>query len=431
MAKLNKENVKSILLGILVILSIYLYYNVYFQSPISEYITRFEQRFTKQDEDQIKNIADMILIKPDRMYLNISNRVSFAIMSDQKEYKDLLNSFIKAIKKGLLQDNLELKKEYLPIKRFKEGPVFMLEYSYHLNLDDFVFELVKKKDATVDNDFTFDKIFIKEDKGAHIYFYNSEKSSCYFLDTNNAGFKEIATDIMQSAQLIYSWSDSLGFSQIVKDDALIPVELSNINFSQIKQKDDEQKKEAVVRRIFPDTILTVKNILKDGSLVITDERRWLMIKPDGEYIFRFTDFHFADNIDSLKQAIEFYLKTFYSSEDVRILKIEKQGEMFRLYLINRIDGIDVLPENLDSNAIIEVEKNRLKEVRGYLTNIFTIRNAKIKVDGMTAIDTIKERKGDIFIKDIGLKYILKNGSSSYPYWEIITQSGTVYIETIK
>lgn len=60
----------------------------------------------------------------------------------------------------------------------------------------------------------------------------------------------------------------------------------------------------------------------------------------------------------------------------------------------------------------------------------SVRTAKIKVSGIAAIDTIKERKGDIFIRNISLRYIA-TGNTSYPYWQIDTDNGTVYVETIK
>lgn len=431
MSKINKEHFKSIMLGILVILSIYLYYKVYFQSPIGEYLKSFEERLNNTDEEDIIKNAQIILVKPDEVFLNISKNISVAILSNQKEYEKLMTSFIDALKEGILKNDYQLQKSVVNLDQFKTGPTFMLNYSYFVDFKTLIYELTKKRIGLNWGSFTFDKVFIKETTRTEVYFYNSASKKGIVLLLKKKNFNDIASYVMDRGKLIYSWSDSLGFTKIVEENTLIPIELSNIEFSEIKQRDNEQKKEAIIRRIFPDTILTRKNILKNGDIIITDERRWLLLKSDGEYIFRFTNDTFADTFESIKDAISFYLKVFYSNEDVRICRIEKENSQIKICLINRIDGIDVLPENSDYSSYIQINGSKLKEIRGNISEIISIRNARIKVDGMMAIDTIKERKGDIFIKGISLRYVLKNGASSYPYWQVITDSGTVYIETIK
>lgn len=295
-----------------------------------------------------------------------------------------------------------------------------------------MYELTRRTTDKIPKGFEFDKIFIKEDSNATIvYFFNSQKQIAILQKFDQFGFLPLERVIEKNLSIIYSWADGLGFTEIAKNDVLIPIEFSDIQFSEIKIKDSSFKKEWIVRRLFPDTILTRKNILKDGDIAITDERKMLVFKNDRGFEFEYTEKTFGDRVDSVCDTLMFYLKTFYTDEDLRVfsLKTEKEGN-FTIKLGLRTSGIDIASSDEEYCVEIEVKSGRIYRISGYIFDIIKVRTSQIKVEGIAAIDTLKERKGDIFIEDIDIEYVL-GGASSYPYWKIKTQNGVAFVETIK
>ncbi|WAM33820.1 hypothetical protein [Caldicellulosiruptor morganii] len=431
MEKNKKEAVKSIVLGILVILSIYLYYKVYFNYDLKDFAIALNGSYSRLSEDDLIAKAHIVLATPENMYLNISKNVVIGILSTQKEYFDVLSKFVKKIKEVVVKKNYSLKFMKVKIDYFKSNRGLIFDYGYFIDFNTFVYELTKRNVLPSRKDFRFDRVFIKENgSDTEVYFFSSIAEEAAVMSFGGDAFSQLEDRIEQKPSFVFSWSDGLGFTDLVSKDALIPVEFSNVQFSEIRIKESDYKKDLIIRRLFPDTILTKKNVFKNGEIVITDERREFVIKPDGGYIFRFTKDIFCDRIESITEALIGYMKNFYTNEDIRICKIENTRDATRIYLISRSGGIDILPQDGNWCVYIEISGGKLKKVEGHIFDVVAVRTSRIKVDGMSAIDTIKERKGDIFIKDLSLRYIAGE-KPSYPYWEISTDSGTVYVETIK
>jgi regulatory protein YycH of two-component signal transduction system YycFG len=432
MRKSKTEAIKSIVLSILVILSIYLYYKIYFDYKVEDIVKTVDIFQKQQSEQQLLKKAREILVSPKEMYLNISKNVAVRVLSNQAQYSQVVSKFIEGIEKSLVKKEFEISFKSISADFFKVKKVLILSYGYPINFSTFVYELTKRSIAEVPKGFDFDRIFIEENATSTLlYFFNSQKQRAVVMKFSQFGFMPLEDLIEKDLKLVYSWSDSLGFTEIANKDILIPVEFSDVQFSEIKTRESSYKKEVTIRRLFPDTILTRKNILKNGDVVITDERRTLQIKNDGSFVFEYSESAFGEKVDSISDALMYYLKTFYTDEDFRVCKIEVQKEgNFKIYLILRANGIDVVAGDEGFCVEIEVKGGRLQKISGHLFDILKVRTSQIKVDGIAAIDTIKERKGDIFIEEIDLEYI-SGGASSYPYWKIKTRSGVVYVETIK
>lgn len=432
MRKSKVEVVKSIVLSILVILSIYLYYKVYFDYKVEDIVKAVDIYQNSQSDQELLKKARGILVSPKELYLNISKNVAVRILSNQAQYSQVVSKFIEGIEKSLVKKEFEISLRNISVNFFKEKKLLILNYGYPIDFNTFVYELTKRNIAEVSKGFEFDRIFIEENgSGTRLYFFNSQKQIAAVMRFSSVGFMPLEDSIEKDLKLVYSWSDSLGFTEIANKDILIPVEFSDVQFSEIKTRESSYKKELIVRRLFPDTILTRKNILKNGDVVITDERRTLQIKNDGSFVFEYSKDAFGEKVDSVSDALMYYLKTFYTYEDLRVCKVEVQKEGdFKIYLITRANGIDVVAGDEGFCVEIEVKGGRLQKISGHLFDILKVRTSQIKVDGIAAIDTIKERKGDIFIEEIDLEYI-SGGASSYPYWKIKTRSGVVYVETIK
>ncbi|ADQ05815.1 conserved hypothetical protein [Caldicellulosiruptor hydrothermalis 108] len=432
MRKSKVEVIKSIVLSILVILSIYLYYKVYFDYKVEDIVKAVDIYQNSQSDQELLKKARKILASPKEMYLNISKNVAVRILSNQAQYSQVVLKFIEGIEKSLVKKEFEISLRNISANFFKQKRVLILSYGYQIDFNTFVYELTKRNIGNAAQGFEFNRIFIEENgTGTVLYFFNSQKQRAVVMRFSQFGFMPLEDSIEKDLKLVYSWSDSLGFTEIANKDILIPVEFSDVQFSEIKTRESSYKKELIVRRLFPDTILTRKNILKNGDVVITDERRTLQLKNDGRFVFEYSESVFGEKVDSISDALMFYLKTFYTEEDLRICKVELQKEGdFKVYLTTRANGIDVVAGDEEFCAKIEVQGGRLQEISGHLFDILKVRTSQIKVDGIAAIDTIKERKGDIFIEEIDLEYI-SGGASSYPYWKIKTQSGVVYVETIK
>ncbi|ABP68129.1 hypothetical protein Csac_2556 [Caldicellulosiruptor saccharolyticus DSM 8903] len=431
MNRIKKEAIKSIVLGILVILSIYLYYRVYFNYDLDDFAKALDVRENRLSEDELLEIVHIILATPKDMYLNISKNVVIGVLSTQKEYFDVVSKFVSNLKENIVKKNYSLKFKKMKIDEFKSSKSIFFNYGYFIDFHMFVYELSRRNILPSKKTFEFDKVFIKESNSStEVYFFNSNTEEAAILTCPKYGFSQFENRIEQSSYLVFSWSDGLGFTELVSKDSLIPVEFSNIQFSEVKIKESDYKKELIIRRLFPDTILTKRNVLKSGEIVITDERREFVIKSDGSYIFRFTKDIFCDKIESITEALMNYMKNFYTNEDIRVYKIENSKNTTKIYLITRVDGIDLMPSDNEYCSYIEISNGRLKKISGHLFDAMSVRTAKIKVSGIAAIDTIKERKGDIFIRNISLRYIA-TGNTSYPYWQIDTDNGTVYVETIK
>jgi len=432
MRKSKVEVIKSIVLSILVILSIYLYYKVYFDYNVEDIVKAIDIYQNSQSDQQLLKKAREILASPKEMYLNISKNVVVRILSNQSQYSQVVSKFIEGIEKSLVKKEFEISQKNISANFFKQRRVLILSYGYEIDFITFVYELTKRNIGNLVQGFKFDRIFIEENgKGTVLYFFNSQEQRAAILRFSPFGFLPLENLIEKDLKLVYSWSDSLGFTEIANKDILIPVEFSDVQFSEIKTRESSYKKELIVRRLFPDTILTRKNILKNGDVVITDERRTLKLKNDGGFVFEYSESAFGEKVDSISDALMFYLKTFYAEEDLRVCRLEfKKEDDFEIYLMTRANGIDVVAGDGEFCAKIEVQGGRLQEISGDLFDILKVRTSQIKVDGIAAIDAIKERKGDIFIEEIDLEYI-SGGASSYPYWKIKTQSGIVYVETIK
>lgn len=84
MNRIKKEAIKSIVLGILVILSIYLYYRVYFNYDLDDFAKALDVRENRLSEDELLEIVHIILATPKDMYLNISKNVVIGVLSTQK-----------------------------------------------------------------------------------------------------------------------------------------------------------------------------------------------------------------------------------------------------------------------------------------------------------------------------------------------------------
>ncbi|WAM31512.1 hypothetical protein [Caldicellulosiruptor naganoensis] len=431
MNKIKKEVIKSIVLGILVILSIYLYYKVYFNYDLEDFANVLNISENRLSEGELLEKAHIILATPKDMYLNVSKNVVIGVLSTQKEYFDVVSKFVSKVKESIVKKSYSLNFKKKKIDEFKSSKVLFFNYGYFIDFYTFVYELTKRSILPAKKDFKFDKVFIKESNlNTEIYFFNSKTEKAVVLQCPKYGFSQLEDRIEQSSYLIFSWSDGLGFTELVSKDTLIPVEFSNVQFSEVKIKESDYKKDLIIRRLFPDTILTKKNVLKSGEIMITDERREFVIKPDGSYIFKFTKDIFCDKIESITEALMNYMRNFYTNEDVRVRKIENTQSNIKIYLISRIDGVDLLPQDGDWCVYIEISNGKLKKIAGHIFDAVAVRTSKIRVDGITAIDTIKERKGDIFIRDLNLKYVASE-KPSYPYWEVSTDSGTVYVEAIK
>ncbi|WPX08910.1 hypothetical protein [Anaerocellum danielii] len=432
MRKSRIEVIKSIVLSILVILSIYLYYKVYFDYKIEDIVKAVDIYKNSQSEQELLKMAREILASPKEMYLNISKNIAVRILSNQAQYSQVVSEFIEGIEKSLVKKEFEISSRDISINFFKQKRVLILSYGYQIDFNTFVYELTKRNIGNAAQGFEFDKIFIEEyGKNTILYFFNSQKQRAVVMRFSQFGFMPLEDSIEKDLKLVYSWSDSLGFTEIANKDILIPVEFSDVQFSELKTRESSYKKEVTIHRLFPDTILTRKNILKNGDVVITDERKTLQLRNDGSFVFEYTENVFGEKIDSICDALIFYLKTFYTDEDLRVCKLEVQKEgNFKIYLILRANGIDMVTGDEEFCVRIEVKGGKLQKISGHLFDILKVRTSQIKVDGIAAIDTIKERKGDIFIDEIDLEYI-SGGVSSYPYWKIKTQSGVVYVETIK
>uniref|UniRef100_A0A7C5Z9K3 Regulatory protein YycH domain-containing protein n=1 Tax=Caldicellulosiruptor owensensis TaxID=55205 RepID=A0A7C5Z9K3_9FIRM len=432
MRKSKVEVVKSIVLSILVILSIYLYYKVYFDYRVEDIVKAIDIYQNSQSDQQLLKKSRKILVSPKEMYLNISKNVAVRILSNQSQYSQVVSKFIEGMEKSLVKKEFEISQRNISANFFKQRRVLILSYGYEIDFNTFVYELTKRNIGNLVQDFKFDKIFIEENsKGTVLYFFNSKEQRAAILRFSPFGFLPLENLIEKDLKLVYSWSDSLGFTEIANKDILIPVEFSDVHFSEINTRESSYKKELIIRRLFPDTILTRRNILQNGDVIITDERRTLKLKNDGSFVFEYSENGFGERVDSISDALMFYLKTFYTEEDLRICKLELQKEGdFKIYLMTRANGIDVVAGEGEFCAKIEVQGGRLQKISGYLFDILKVRTSQINVDGIVAIDTIKERKGDIFIEEIDLEYI-SGGASSYPYWKIKTQSGVVYVETRK
>ncbi|ADQ44981.1 hypothetical protein Calkro_0065 [Caldicellulosiruptor kronotskyensis 2002] len=428
----KKEFLKSIVLSILVILSIYLYYKIYFDYKTEDIIKLALAYKKEQSQQQLLKKAKEILVSPKEMYLNISKNITLRILSNQNEYLKVVSKFIEGIERGFVKREVEVSTKNLNIDFFKSGRYLIFCYDYPVNLNVFLYELTRRTTDKIPKGFEFDKIFIKEDSNATIvYFFNSQKQVAILQKFDQFGFLPLERVIEKNLSIIYSWADGLGFTEIAKNDVLIPIEFSDVQFSEIKIKDSSFKKEWIVRRLFPDTILTRKNILKDGDIAITDERKMLVFKNDRGFEFEYTEKAFGDRVDSVCDTLMFYLKTFYTDEDLRVfsLKTEKEGN-FTIKLGLRTSGIDIASSDEEYCVEIEVKSGRIYRISGYIFDIIKVRTSQIKVEGIAAIDTLKERKGDIFIEDIDIEYVL-GGASSYPYWKIKTQNGVAFVETIK
>lgn len=432
MNRIQKETIKTIVLGILVILSIYLYYKVYFNYNLNDFVNVLDIRNNKFSDAELLEKVHFVFATPKDMYLNVSKNVVIGVLSTQKEYSEIISRFINKFKENVVKGNYNLSFKKIKIDEFKSSKALFFDYGYFIDFHTFVYELTKRNILPSKSNFEFDRIFIKElNSNTEIYFFNSDTQEAAVVKCPQMGFSQVEERVEKNTHLIFSWSDGLGFTELVSKDSLIPVEFSDVKFSEIKIRESDYKKEVIIRRLFPDTILTKKNVLKTGEIMITDERRELVIKPDGSYVFRFTKDIFCDKIESITEALESYIKNFYTGEDIRICKIENiEKNTTRIYLVARINGIDVIPSDSEYCSYIEISDGRLKKISGHIFDILSVRTAQIKVNGIVAIDTIKERKGDIFIRNISLKYIT-SGSTSYPYWQIDTDNGTVYVETIK
>lgn len=428
----RKEAIKSIVLSILVILSIYLYYKIYFDYKVDDIIKVAFAYRSKQSDQQLLKKAKEVLVSPKEMYLNISKNVAVRVLSNQDEYLQAVSKFIEGIEKAFVKKEFEISIKNIPVDFFKSKKLLIFRYDYPINFSTFLYELTKRNILEDVKDFEFDRIFIEENTTfTLIYFFNSQKQVAAVTKFNQFGFLPIEKLIEKNLSLVYSWSDGLGFTEIASKDVLIPVEFSDVQFSEIKTRESSFKKEIAIRRLFPDTILTRKNILKNGDVVITDERKTLELKSGGGFVFEYTEKFFGDRVDSICDALMFYLKTFYTDEDLRVYKVEVQKDgNFMIYLAQKENGIDIAFSDERYYTEIKVKDGKLYRISGYLFDILKVRTSQIKVDGIAAIDTIKERKGDIFIENIEIEYI-SGGASSYPYWKIKTQSGVVYVETIK
>ncbi|BCS80089.1 two-component system activity regulator YycH [Anaerocellum diazotrophicum] len=432
MRKSKVEVIKSIVLSILVILSIYLYYKVYFDYKVEDIVKAVDIYQNSQSDQELLKRARKILASPKEMYLNISKNVAVRVLSNQEQYSQVVLKLVEGIEKLLIKKEFEISLKNISTNFFKQKRVLILDFGYKINFNIFLYELAKRNIGRETQGFEFNMIFIEEnDKNTILYFFNSQKQSSVVMKFPQFGFMPLEDSIEKELKLVYSWSDSLGFTEIANKDILIPVEFSDVQFSEIKTSESSYKKDLIVRRLFPDTILTRKNILKNGDMVITDERRTLQLKNDGRFVFEYSESVFGEKVDSISDALMFFLRTFYTGEDLRICKVEfKNDGDFKVYLMTRANGIDVVAGDEEFCAKIEVRGGRLQEISGYLFDMLRVRTSQIKVDGIAAIDTIKERKGDIFIEEIDLEYI-SGGASLYPYWKINTQSGVVYVETIK
>jgi len=255
MNRIKKEAIKSIVLGILVILSIYLYYRVYFNYDLDDFAKALDVRENRLSEDELLEIVHIILATPKDMYLNISKNVVIGVLSTQKEYFDVVSKFVSNLKENIVKKNYSLKFKKMKIDEFKSSKSIFFNYGYFIDFHMFVYELSRRNILPSKKTFEFDKVFIKESNSStEVYFFNSNTEEAAILTCPKYGFSQFENRIEQSSYLVFSWSDGLGFTELVSKDSLIPVEFSNIQFSEVKIKESDYKKELIIRRLFPDTI---------------------------------------------------------------------------------------------------------------------------------------------------------------------------------
>lgn len=104
----KKEFLKSIVLSILVILSIYLYYKIYFDYKTEDIVKLALAYKEEQSQQQLLKKAKEILVSPKEMYLNISKNIALRILSNQNEYLQVVSKFIEGIERGFVKREVEV-----------------------------------------------------------------------------------------------------------------------------------------------------------------------------------------------------------------------------------------------------------------------------------------------------------------------------------
>lgn len=185
----KKEFLKSIVLSILVILSIYLYYKIYFDYKTEDIVKLALAYKEEQSQQQLLKKAKEILVSPKEMYLNISKNIALRILSNQNEYLQVVSKFIEGIERGFVKREVEVSTKNLNIDFFKSGRYLIFCYDYPVNLNVFLYELTRRTTDKIPKGFEFDKIFIKEDSNATIvYFFNSQKQIAILQKFDQFGF---------------------------------------------------------------------------------------------------------------------------------------------------------------------------------------------------------------------------------------------------
>ncbi|MEZ0537146.1 hypothetical protein ACAG39_07810 [Caldicellulosiruptoraceae bacterium PP1] len=427
------ENIKSIVLGILIILSIYLYMIVFFQNPIESYFGFISTSFLNQDDN--KNLTDISIITTinPRKVIYIENKSLLKVVfSNDDLYKSIINGFIDEIKRNILTNNYKIDDYYADFKKDDAQKYINFEYSYFLNIHLFSQTLFNKDIFKNMMPFFFDKVYIyKSDGSLKICFMNSTIQKAVVISINDGAswIADIMDKIDSQNSNIFSYASSLGWSDLAPEDALIPIKLSNLRLYEVKVKASESKKNILIKRLFGDTLFTRTSIDSSGNSIITDERKELVLKRDGSYQFTILD-KLPENKMDIRKAILFYLANFYFGDEVYINSIYQFNNETEIIMNLKIDGIDAEVFSNKEFVRIVLNDGYLTKIEGILLDIEKGRRTYIDIDGVSAIDKLKETNGNIYMHRIDLKYILSNNLNSYPLWEIKTKNGVIYIDAI-
>lgn len=425
---LNKlERIKTIVLGMLIILSIYLYFVVFIQKPV-DYLN-YLRNFLQSQDSKAASFNINFMAVPEYIILTGDNKVSLLILSNSANFNRVVNFAVKNLKKALLVDKFSFYTKVISDDIVTQEGI-KLSYPSLISLKEYIVDLCGKYEGQ--DDFKFNTIIINNSKSKLIfYFVNTKLSYCYsleaYMDIEYSKILELKDS--EQNRLLLSYSKDLGWEDLAYKSVSIPIEFENLSVSEVKPTISERKRLEITKKLFPDSLFTKTIINKDGEIVVTDERKTLSFKNDGSFKFVFEKD--APKQTTINEVFNFYKQNFNFGEDVYILSEQRDKDITNILIGLKIDGIPVELYTSKYWAKIILDSNGIKEIEGYYLELEKSRKASIKIDGISAIDTIKEIKKDIFIENINLKYIIQKNKGLYPYWEIKTDSGTVYFETIK